>query len=403
MPRPYCILAAYVTLSSIVACCSATAQEPKPANKRTTKEVAAQTVTAEGSGSSADEALKSAFRAAVQQVVGAVVSAETIVKDDAIISDKILTYSDGFIEKYDEIPDSKTLKAGVHRVKIKAVVQRKNLVAKLKAENVAVIAVDGTGVFAEAVSKLQSENDAAALLEAAFKGFHESCVKASVVGKPRTIDKTDAGATLVFTVTMEPDLIAYKAFQSRLTEVLGKMANQPDNLTARFRVTNQEFSLQNKSFQCQQLNSLEDAFDWRKSIALDKKGKPRGELIVVVATSQTKSADRMSLRYFPIDEALEPVLKTIMSRQPKSQLRLFSTEGLVASEDIPLDQSITTSSFFGSLDNYAKPKIYLVTPAFQTHSRLVFWNKVTTDLQIKLSFEQIKSISEAKVEITVEK
>ena len=402
MTIPYCFFAAYVTLSSVVACCNATAQEPKPANKKTTKEVAAQTVIAEGSGSSADEALKSAFRAAVQQVVGAVVSAETIVKDDAIIADKILTYSDGFIEKYEELPGSKTVNAGVHRVKVKAVVQRKNLVAKLKAENVAMIAVDGTGVFAEAFSKLQSEKDAAALLEAEFKGFPESCIKASVVGKPRAINNTEDGATLVFTVVMEPDLIAYKAFQARLTGVLGKMSNQPDDFTAKFSVTNSKSNFQDMSFQ--KLFNLEPYHVWRKTIvAPDKKGKPKGELYVVVATSQSKTADSMNFRYFPIDKALEPLLIKSMSRQPKSQLQLFSSEGLVASVDVPVDKSM--NNFFGSLDKYDIPKIYLVTPAFKTDTQqyIVLSNKVSMDLKIKLSFEQIKSISEAKVEINVEK
>jgi hypothetical protein len=394
------IFSAFATLSSVITCHDVAAQDPKPASKKPSGEVATQVVVVEGSGASEDEALKNAFRSAVSRVVGAVVSAETIVKDDAIIEEKILTFSDGFIEKYDELPGSKTVKSGVHRIKIKALVQRKNLVAKLKVENVVLSAVDGTSVFAEAVSKLHSERDAAALLEAAFEGFPESCIKGTVVGKPQTIDKTDDGATLVVTVVMEPDLIAYKAFQARLTEVLGKMSNPTNNLTAKFKVTSQKRSYRTPDlFKYQQLNSVEDAFDWRKNIISKKNAETTGELMVVVATSQTKAADRMSLQCFSMDNTLEPVFAKIKSKQLKGQLQLLSSEMLVASEDVPFIDNSTNNNLVGLLDPYASPKIYLVTPAFQTFTSLVFWDKVSSDLKIKLSFEEIKSISEAKVEV----
>ena len=59
-------------------------------------------VVAEGVGATPDEALKDAFRHAVRQAVGAVVDAETLVKNDEVIDDQILTYSNGFVKKYDE-------------------------------------------------------------------------------------------------------------------------------------------------------------------------------------------------------------------------------------------------------------------------------------------------------------
>lgn len=420
MSRPYCIFAAYLTLSSIVVCCNATAQEPKPANKKADEEVVTQTVIAEGSGSSEDEALKSAFRVAVQQVVGAVVSVETLVKDDAIIEDKILTYSDGFIEKYDELPGSKTVKAGIHRIKVKALVQRKNLVAKLKASNVAMFAVDGSSIFAEAVSKLQSEKDATALIEAAFEGFPESCIKASVVGKPKTIDKTDEGATLVVTVVMEPDLVAFKAFQVRLTDVLEKMANQPDNFSAKFKPREPYFKEVDRSIQL--FEGVEDERLWRRTIAApDKKGKPKSKFFIAIATSQTKAFDRMNFRYFPVDETLQPVFEKIASKRPKSQLQLLGTEGVIASEGFLANSNldnhrwgdlwINPSAMFAYGRSDDTNRICLITPAFQQRSlfqgfggvsALILSNKVSIDLKVKLSFEEIKSISEAKVQINFE-
>ena len=48
-------------------------------------------------GTTKEEALKDAFRAAVRQVVGEVVDGETLVKNEELVKDQVLTYSDGFI------------------------------------------------------------------------------------------------------------------------------------------------------------------------------------------------------------------------------------------------------------------------------------------------------------------
>ena len=94
----------------------------KPINSHST--VKNQVVIAEGVGATAEDAIKDAFRHAVRQVVGAVVDAETLIENDEIIEDKVLTYSDGFIKSYEEVVGSKKVKDGLHRIKIKAQVER---------------------------------------------------------------------------------------------------------------------------------------------------------------------------------------------------------------------------------------------------------------------------------------
>jgi len=74
-------------------------------------------VFAEGVGTTEKEALLDAFRTAVQRVVGVFVDSETMVKNDAIISDKVLTFSDGAIKKYEELDRSEN--KGLFRVKTK--------------------------------------------------------------------------------------------------------------------------------------------------------------------------------------------------------------------------------------------------------------------------------------------
>ena len=163
-----------------------------------------QTIVAEGVGATADEAIKDAYRNAVREVVGAVVDADTLVKNDEVIDDKVLTYSDGFIKSYEEVEGSKKVKSGLHRIKIKAQVERRSVIAKLKAANVTVKEVDGKGLFAEAVTQLDAEKDAAALLKKQFEGFPQSCLTATIIGKPEIVEKTADQAKVGWSSRLNP-------------------------------------------------------------------------------------------------------------------------------------------------------------------------------------------------------
>src|SRR4051812_43562523 len=92
------------------------ATKPSPAKGAGKAKTDFQSVIAEGIGETPENALKDAFRNAVQEVVGALVDAETHIKNDAIISDKVLTYSGGFVKTYKEL--AKEVKDGLHTVRI---------------------------------------------------------------------------------------------------------------------------------------------------------------------------------------------------------------------------------------------------------------------------------------------
>jgi hypothetical protein len=186
-----------------------------------------QEVIAEGVGSSTDEALKDAFRNAVRQVVGAVVDAETVLKNDEIIDDKVLTYSDGFIKKYDEVSGTKKVAGGLHRIKIKAQVERRSVIAKLKSANITVKKVDGKGMFAELVTQQEGEANADELIRKALSGF-PALLTASVVGKP---EYDRERGELAIRVDVGVDQEAYKEEVKKLEEVLSKVAINKDSVT----------------------------------------------------------------------------------------------------------------------------------------------------------------------------
>ena len=201
-----------------VLCSHAQAEDDAKSNST----VRTQKVVAEGVGVDAKNALNDAFRNAVRQVVGAVIDAKTIVKDDEIIEDKILTFSAGFIKTYTKL--SERQRDGLFRVKIEATVDRSNLIAKLKAANVTMKAVYGKGLFAEIVTKLDAEKGARALIEKTLEGFPLNCVQATVDGKPELVSKNSDKATVRITIKYQADRKAYSAFSKRLLSTLERLA-----------------------------------------------------------------------------------------------------------------------------------------------------------------------------------
>lgn len=83
------------------------------------------TVLANGFGITKDKALASAFRDAIKQYVGIILDSETILLNDQIIKDKILTLSNGSVEAYEILNESQ--EDGIYIVEIKAIVKDQNI------------------------------------------------------------------------------------------------------------------------------------------------------------------------------------------------------------------------------------------------------------------------------------
>ncbi len=182
-------------------------------------------VLASGVGTTAENAVKNALANAVEKAVGLVVDAETVVKNDQIIREQIITYSDAYVSGYDEISRGKS-PDGLTTIRIKATVQRKKLAEKLKAANVARIEVKGADLFAEAVTRLKQETDAAMIVRRAFENFPGDILKAEPVGKPRIIAKTATEATVGITVEYRMDTARYTKWLTSVRPFLIKAATK---------------------------------------------------------------------------------------------------------------------------------------------------------------------------------
>ena len=141
-------------------------------------------VVASGMGMTADAATKAALRSAVEQVVGQLVDANTLVANEDVVSGKILTYSGGYVEGYEAIKEPAQGSDGLYSTKIKARVKKTELVEKLRAENVSQAEVSGTSLFAQMTTKQQQAEDAGAILADDFKEIPVRFLTAAVAKKP---------------------------------------------------------------------------------------------------------------------------------------------------------------------------------------------------------------------------
>jgi hypothetical protein len=177
-------------------------------------------VVAEGAGLSLEAAQKDAYRQAVRTVVGLYVDAKTIVENDELIEDRILSASNGFVKTARTIPGSAKQKNGIWRVRVYARVEVSEVSARLKKENIAIRSLDGESLFAKALTKMERRQNTQQLLQELLGELPEM-VKVTLDGEP---DYDEAKGELIYQVKLTPDMDAYRKFLPRLTKALDKLA-----------------------------------------------------------------------------------------------------------------------------------------------------------------------------------
>jgi len=137
-------------------------------------------VVATGMGIDSDSALKNALLNAVNQSIGMLVDAETLVKNDNIVKDEILTHSDGYVDTFNKISECKR-DDGLFEIKIKATVKRMKVVEKLKNNNISIMSIDGNSIFGEALTKQESLKSAEEMFKKSFDGIPASLFDAELL------------------------------------------------------------------------------------------------------------------------------------------------------------------------------------------------------------------------------
>ena len=256
-----------------------------------------QVIVCSGTGKDQSEAEKAALRSAVEQAVGALVDAETLVKNDEVVNNQVLSHSDGFVEKWEPIGEPKKGSGGETTVKIKAVVRRNKLIEKLTEVKVTVKDVDGKSLFGEVVTKMEGKANAADLLKKVFEGIPETLLVAEV--KDQKVVKEGNPSTVEVTIEVKFDWDAYTKFGQRLKNVLDQVCVK-------------------KSQSTEITQSVIDTGNWFRSFAWTALGEIKekvGESIqtknwVMVNCGRNQAGDNLKWHWFVVDPSLSEVFNS---------------------------------------------------------------------------------------------
>ena len=185
-------------------------------------------VVATGHGATVREATKAALRSAVEAVVGTMVDATTLVENDKLIEEEILSYSAGMIASTKIIGEPKKSSDGIYSVKVKASVKKGSLQEKLRGASTVNVALDGADLFARMTAAKDNLADAEAMIKSVL-AKHKDCVVAEAIpGKngKSSIDLDPKTGEVFVNVRVRIDPAKYTQFANEVVEKITPMATK---------------------------------------------------------------------------------------------------------------------------------------------------------------------------------
>ncbi len=316
-------------------------QPSKPASDYTGDLV---TVTTEGVGVDKKSAEEDAWRAAIRQVVGGYVDSETIVENDQLIRDKVITLSSAYVER--ATTKRTRNQDGLFYVTVEAAVQVTKLLDTLEQHSVAIAQVDPETIrdaIARAQTQEEQEEARTALISRALRNYPENCMRVSIEGKPEISKKA-----VTFRIKAEPDMEAFSAVADKLVAALTstKRRNGVRRSSGEFVDPNAGDDGGRKYAATQLLGLILDSFPNRHQVVLQEKASDspsstclipsvfsarveterglqslayangqadRGKTYLYVPYRVNKALSRITWRWFVIEEdEFEPILKPLI-------------------------------------------------------------------------------------------
>ena len=175
-----------------------------------------------GIGADTAAARLNAIRNAVEQAIGVYVSADTLVKNHALLKDEILSYSGGYVRD-SRIVSEERGRDGLIAVTIEADVVASKLKRKLEFLNIAFRNVEGEKLFNEASGRLEEKRAGAALLEKIISKYPQAAYNIEV-GAPqiKSVDQATGKANMNISLKLRWD----QAFLHELRSVVEQVARQ---------------------------------------------------------------------------------------------------------------------------------------------------------------------------------
>ncbi|WP_027187759.1 hypothetical protein [Desulfovibrio cuneatus] len=206
------------------------AASPAPSQKADEREVVAT-----GVGATEDAAKRQAYRSAIQNVIGAMVVAETLVENDAVVRDNVLSHSDGYITKVVQVGKTRPLEGGLVEVTMRVTVKSDQLKEKLKAENIALVAVDGESLFVKKATTQEKAKDAAGIIADAIKDLPASLITAKADTEKAQIETSGTANTVTIPMTVSVDMPAFKKFTTDLKSTATQLGFDVKPMTAELK------------------------------------------------------------------------------------------------------------------------------------------------------------------------
>ena len=126
---------------------------------------------------------KQAITDAVRQAVGALIDSNTLVQNEEVIRDRILSVSTGFVKEYKPTAPARKRDDGLYEITILATVATNEVAQKLKESNLIKGEVAGQNLWAEASTKVMNVQDAVKMLEEKLPEFIKNSVTITPLGK----------------------------------------------------------------------------------------------------------------------------------------------------------------------------------------------------------------------------
>ena len=353
-------------------------------------------VAAKGYGTTPEAARLAAGRAAIEQVVGQLVDAETLVENDELVKDRILTYSAAVLDGVEVVGAPDKGADGLFCVRVLARVRKTKIAERLRAENVPVRL---GSEFSDAVDRVRSakdrENAARALLEKAFEGFPHNLVKAEPVrGKDGRLFeiKRNKGVNEVFaTVDVSIDPVAYGAWVKDLMQKLDEIA--VSHVETIVEIDKEQYGdARNDSSQGILVMDLDEDLDKDKAT-------------LTVCKPIRKSANSAAVRRYSFPKGFwenlcEPVLERVLASDCAIRLSLYAEGDELVGSSKPVEfreQSIRGSTSW----SWSCPCLSEYSDSHWRISPFFFNDEYTATFRMKVSLgsydeEDLKDIVELK-------
>ncbi|MDP6890564.1 MAG: hypothetical protein QF471_04480, partial [Phycisphaerales bacterium] len=201
-------------------------------------------VLARGSGRSEREAIDNALRAAVEQVVGLLITGRTQVENVQVVEDRLISHANGFVRTYTPVGavrNTGTPSDPHFEVRILAEVEITKIFEQLKSENVEFReSFDAESIYARVTTKQNRDKAAAETLAEVFADYPNRVWTVKPVGKVREAGFTESGEVILAAkVRFEKTKGQWASFAGDLKRVLSKISTGKD----RIRTSRTKYSL----------------------------------------------------------------------------------------------------------------------------------------------------------------